>query len=192
MTCIVGMVSGNAIYMGADSAGSNNFSYTIRKDPKVFINNEFLIGYTSSFRMGQLLMYCDLPKPKKSDKKDLFKFMVSKFIPVVRELLKDGGYSVVNSNEESGGVFLVGVNGRLFKIESDFQVNENGLGFDSCGCGEHAAMASMITSEKIKNKKCSEPCDRIVMALESAESIYCGVKAPFKILKQLKDKKKEK
>ena len=183
MTCVVGMIDGDNVYMGADSCGSNGTTYTIRKDPKVFINGDFLIGYTSSFRMGQLLMYCSLPVPKKKDKKDLFKFMVNKFIPSIRQVLKDGGYSKISSNEEEGGTFLVGVHGRLFKIENDFQVGETMRGFDACGCGVYAANASMVTTTIKRLKIHLEPKTRILLALESAEAIMEGVKAPFEVLK---------
>jgi hypothetical protein len=55
MTCIVGIVENGKVYMGGDAAGVNGYSVRVRKDPKLFKVGEFLFGYTSSFRMGQLL-----------------------------------------------------------------------------------------------------------------------------------------
>ena len=57
MTCVVGLIEDNTIYLGADSLGSNGHSKSEYRFPKVFQNGDFLIGYTSSFRMGQMLQY---------------------------------------------------------------------------------------------------------------------------------------
>lgn len=53
MTCIVGYVTpAREVVMGADSAGVAGYDLRIRRDVKVFHAGPFLIGYTSSFRMG--------------------------------------------------------------------------------------------------------------------------------------------
>jgi ATP-dependent protease HslVU (ClpYQ) peptidase subunit len=57
MTCIVGMVENGKVYIGGDSAGVSGFDYHIREDQKVFQNGDMIFGFTSSFRMGQLLQY---------------------------------------------------------------------------------------------------------------------------------------
>jgi len=74
MTCIVGLVDDGAVYMGGDSAGVLGLSIEVRADEKVFYLNEksswrtrldprellkpvrhlVVMGFTSSFRMGQL------------------------------------------------------------------------------------------------------------------------------------------
>ena len=46
---------------------------TVEKDEKVFQNGDFLISFTSSFRMGQLLRYAFEPPEYRADKKDLLK-----------------------------------------------------------------------------------------------------------------------
>lgn len=197
MTCIVGMISDEfdekteeevtRVYIGADSCGSNGSDFTLRKDPKVFINGEFLIGYTSSFRMGQLLMYCSLPVIKKKELGDLFKFMVKRFVPAIREILKEGGYSKISSNTEAGGTFLVGVHGRLFTIQGDFQVSETYDNFAACGCGIYCAKASMMTTQSLSKSDSFkvEPNteDILTLAMESAANVMEGVRAPYTILK---------
>ena len=64
MTCIVGLIDGNRVWMGGDSAGVSGLDITVRSDPKVFRNGDFLIGFTSSFRMGQLLAFRLRPPPR--------------------------------------------------------------------------------------------------------------------------------
>ena len=55
MTCITGMVRDSHVYMAGDLMGSNGFTGRVYPDSKVFTNGDFIIGYTSSFRMGQIL-----------------------------------------------------------------------------------------------------------------------------------------
>ena len=57
MTIIVGLVTKAGVLMGADSAGVCGYELTIRKDKKIYQVDDFLFGYTTSFRMGQLLGY---------------------------------------------------------------------------------------------------------------------------------------
>ena len=174
MTCIVGIVSKGKTYLGGDSAGVAGLDITIRKDKKVFHNGEMVMGFTSSFRMGQVLQY-DFIHPE-IDTDDLMAYMVKSFIPALRECFKKAGYAKVDSNRESGGCFLVGVRGRLFQVDSDFQVGENVCGYAAVGCGENYAYGSLFTSAEGADLK---PKWRLEKALEAAAEFSGGVVAPF-------------
>lgn len=175
MTCIVGLLDDGKVYMGGDSAGVAGYYLTKRKDKKVFKNGDFLIGFTSSFRMGQLLQ-CNFTPPKYHKDEDLYKYMVTDFIDAVRTCFKAGGYSKKENEVEKGGTFLVGCYGRLFEIESDFQVGESFDSYEAVGCGIDLARGSMFTSELLK------PKERILKALQAAAHFSTGVVEPFTIL----------
>lgn len=188
MTCIVGLIHEGVTYIGADSLGSNGHSGVVRKDKKVFhmldINNA-VIGYTSSFRMGQLLMYgTGLIDPRDKDHID-HRYLVTKFIPKVAELFRDGGYGKTSDGEKRGGVFLFGYRDRLYKIESDFQVGESMQGYDACGCGDDFALGSLHSTEGSSYS----PIERIHMALQAASHFSVGVAPPYHILTTSSDKK---
>jgi len=180
MTCVVGMLGEDGkVWMGADSYGGDYHTYEKRKDKKIFINGDYLIGFTTSFRMGQLLMFGDLPPVGK--KKDLFKFMVTEFIPAIRELLKEGGYSKISENQESGGEFLVGVKGHIFRIDNDFQVQESIGDVVTCGAGESFALSSMKTMNSLDtDMNCKE---KIKLSLNISSQISAHVRPPFHIMK---------
>ena len=122
MTCIVGLVDDGRVWMGGDSAGVAGWDLTVRADRKVFRNGPYVMGFTSSFRMGQLLRHGFEPPSPPEQPGDLEAFMATTFIDAVRERLKAGGWAVKNLEQEQGGTFLVGVSGRLFEIGSDYQV----------------------------------------------------------------------
>ena len=172
MTCIVGLIHKKKVYIGGDSAGTAGLALTIRKDPKVFKVGKFLIGYTSSFRMGQLLRF-NLNPPAHYPDMDVLKYMVTSFIDKVRQCLKGGGYAAKKDEVEQGGVFLIGYKGRLFKISGDYQVGEAIDHYEAAGCGEDIAYGSLFSSSKMK------PRERIRIALEAAEHHSAGVRAPF-------------
>lgn len=174
MTCIVGLVHEGVAYIGADSAGVGGLDITIRADRKVFKNGEFLMGFTASFRMGQLLRHAFTPPYRRHDV-ELEKYMVTEFVDAVRSCLKTGGFAAKNSEVERGGDFIVGHAGRLFTIESDYQVGEPTREYAATGCGYAYALGSLHSTRGQK------PEDRIRAALEAAADGSAGVAPPFHI-----------
>ena len=178
MTCIVGVVSDNEIYMGGDSAGVSGWSLRVRADEKVFVNGDFIFGFTSSFRMGQILRFGFSP-PKRHQDTDVYEYMVTSFVDSIRNRFRESGYLSEDKRQEVGGVFLVGYANRLFRVDSDFQVGETLNGFDAVGCGQDVALGALYAIQKATGFK--EPDKAIEMALEASESYSAGVRRPFKI-----------
>jgi len=179
MTAIVAIVEDNVVYIGGDSAGVSveQLSIVTRKDPKVFKNGPFIMGFTSSFRMGQILQYTFTP-PDHPYGMSIDMYMNTLFVDSVRYYLKECGYAKIRENRESGGNFLVGYMGRLFNIESDFQVGIPVKNYDAAGCGHDLCLGSLYSTEKFN----LSPKKRIKMALEAAEEFSAGVRRPFNIL----------
>jgi hypothetical protein len=125
MTCIAGIARGGTVWIGGDSAGANtSWQLQLRAEPKVFRSGPFLIGYTTSFRMGQLLAHALRP-PERLASRDLMTFMVTDFVDAVRACLKEGGFAKTEAGMESAGEFLVGTEGRLFSVQGDYNVGES-------------------------------------------------------------------
>lgn len=174
MTAIVGLVDQGTVYVGGDSAGVAGYSLTVRADSKVFTNGPYVMGFTSSFRMGQLLRYSlKAPHPKG----DLEKFMARTFVDAVRETLKAGGWLKQDANRDEGGTFLVGVSGRLFTIHDDFQVGEAVDGYAAVGCGHELALGALHATAHMGLR----PKKRVRLALAAAERYSAGVRGPFTI-----------
>lgn len=178
MTCIVGLTHPGGVVIGGDSAGVAGLDLTVRADRKVFRNGDFLMGFTSSFRMGQLLAYKLVP-PTPREGHDTMRYLVTDYIDAVRDCLKAGGFARSDNSVESGGVFLVGYAGRLFQVASDYQVGESAHGYDACGCGESFALGALHA-----NRNNPDPVARVMEALEAAEAFSAGVRRPF-VIEQL-------
>lgn len=177
MTCIVGFVDKQSVYIGGDSACVSNFDMRLRQDEKVFTKNGMGFGFTSSFRMGQLLRY-SLTIPDHDPRKDDFSYLCTDFVDALIECFKSKGYARVDNGEVSGGFFLVGYKGNLYRVESDFQVSIVRHSYDACGCGENYALGALRATEGIE----MEPKKRVEQALAAAEYFSAGVRAPFTVV----------
>jgi len=142
VTCVVGVRHEGVVYIGADSLSSDRVEAQVRKDPKVFTLGEFVIGFTSSWRMGQVLRYHFKP-PAIPDGLDLHAYMVLHFVEELRTTAKKAAIAEVQNSVESLGKFLVGIRGRLFCIESDFQVGEALQDYAAVGSGAAYALGAM-------------------------------------------------
>lgn len=180
MTCIAGVLVGDGrVVIGADSAGVRGLDMAIRKDKKVFRNGDMLIGYTTSFRMGQLLQY-SLTVPYHRPDVDVDRYMRVDFVDAVRDTLKRGGFASKDSEVERGGEFLIGYRGRLFTMMGDYQVAESALPFAACGCGEDFALGAMWGMNPAM--RAATPEDFVRRALEASETFSAGVRRPFHVL----------
>lgn len=184
MTAIVGLVHDGAVHIGGDSAGVAGYSLTVRADSKVFTNGPYVMGFTTSFRMGQLLRYAlkgaELNPSRRRPLGDLEAFMATTFVDAVRDTLKAGGWATKDSEREEGGTFLVGVRGRLFRIGDDFQVGETVDGYAAVGCGHELALGALYATARSR----MAPQRRLRLALEAAERFSAGVRGPFAIVSQ--------
>lgn len=184
MTCIVGLVDRQRVYLGADSAATNNpGQQTIRVDQKIFRAGDFLFGCTSSYRMIQLLRYQLILPPYTSDACDsdeedqLFRYLATDFIDAVRTCLKDGGYAKKEEERESGGNFLLACYGQLFCVENDYQVEEVVIGYNAIGSADDVALGALYATHQLE----LPPERRVRMALEAAAYHYADVRPPFVI-----------
>jgi len=196
MTCIVGLRAPDGVVMGGDSAGIGNMDLHVRADEKVFARSgggaDWLFGFTSSFRMGQLIRYSlKLPKVPGRDG-DLYRYMVTKFVDACRDCFKSGGFAQKHKEEESAGTFLVGVRGSLFTVYGDYQVAQEACGFASVGCGGEIARGSLhataVAAREAQPWRIG-PRRRVEMALQAAEQCSAEVRGPFVILEGARRKK---
>lgn len=174
MTCIVGIVKKEKVFMAADSAGVGGYDVTIRLDPKIFKVDDFLIGCTTSFRMIQLLRFSFNP-PKMHPDTDIYEYMCTDFVNRMRDCFKTGGFTTIKDSVENGGTFLVGYKNRLFTIHDDFQVGESSDRFDAVGCGTPYALGVMAALHNTD----IEPELLLNRALEITTHFSAGVRPPF-------------
>jgi hypothetical protein len=166
--------------MLGDKMGSDGFTHGVyTKTNKVFQVGEFLIGYTTSFRMGQLLQYYWTPPTKSSDITDdayLYKVLVNS----IKDLFKENDWGIKEKSEFQGGNFLFGWRGRLFEMQDNLSILELEK-FGSVGCGEYHALAAMKTME-LTGSYDRNPEKFLSTALTVAHSCVSGVSLEYDYL----------
>ena len=179
MTCIVAIAQNGTVYMGSDHAASDDKTGWIiaRKEPKCFKVGQYAIAFTDSFRMGQILQYAWTP-PKYTPTKTnsgLDKFLRTKFVDSVKLAFKEHGFGDIGgTDEDTGGIFIVGLEGRIFTIDEDFHVGENIVNYMAEGSGGAIALGALHATKNQKN-----PRVRLKLALEAAAEFNMAVSSPF-------------
>jgi ATP-dependent protease HslVU (ClpYQ) peptidase subunit len=180
MTCVVAIVDGSTVWMGADSLGVSGHETVMRRDEKVFAlgsgPDSMIVGFAGSFRMGQALRYGFVP-PEHPDGMDEHEYMVLLFVEAVRERFTKAGFNRTENGVDSGGFFLVGYRGRLFSVESDYQVGEPAITYFAIGSGAQIALGSLYSTDP----DTLTPRERLIWALEAASAFNASVGGDFRI-----------
>lgn len=185
MTCIVGLIDtrDSSLWFAADSAGSNGLTVTPMATPKLFIRDAatlggIIFGYTTSFRMGQILQYhLDIPKYESGyTASDIDRYICSPFIEAVRKCFKRFGYATISDSQESGGQFLVGLHGHIYEIGNYYGVTRSRDAFAAIGSGYQLALGSLASTPSLS------PPLRVRMAIDVAATYSPNVGPPAVVL----------
>lgn len=186
MTCIVGYVEKGIVYLGGDSCAGNSqhYSHRLITEPKVFRNGDFIIGYTTSFRMGQILQHRFIP-PRRLKAKTDSQYLITDFVEKLQGTFARFGFgsSHIESTESGsggavGGEFLIGYKDKLYKIHSDYNVSQETDPYNSCGCGESYALGALNAVKNLKLK----PEEKIIIALSTATKYSAYILPPYTLI----------
>jgi ATP-dependent protease HslVU (ClpYQ) peptidase subunit len=152
MTTIAAIQGNGYVVMGADSQGTyNDYRNVYMKDHKVVDNNGILIAGCGIGRgMNLLQRGWKAPKPPRanmeSDKLDIW--MVTKFIPGMRQLFIDGGYDMKDDGEyaQFENVFLIAVQGTLYILDEDYSLDRDSRNYFATGTGGDFAQGSLYSA----------------------------------------------
>lgn len=153
MTTILGVQHRNGFTLAADGQTSNNDRPYFHSDlEKIIRVGHLWVACAGSARFSDVAS--NIWKPPVYDKTlTPYKYLVTKAVPSLRTAIESAG--VVLKDEETFQM-LIGVQGRLFEIASDYTVLANttyGIGSGSMyGLGALAAGADIETAIKIASK----------------------------------------
>jgi hypothetical protein len=177
ITCSIGLIDGNYIYMGSDSGATADDWVERRKTPKVFIKDDFIVCHAGSFKFAEIFQYSFvIPKHPKNMSTEIY--MKSKFINSLQGYLAAYG-AVLNDFERGipGLSFLIGYQNQLFDINLDLHVGILEKPYAAIGSGAAVALGSLYSTEDL------EPEYRIEKALEASAYYNNTVYPPFHIMK---------
>ncbi|MCD3321134.1 hypothetical protein G8V07_12525 [Clostridium botulinum D/C] len=185
MTCIVGMIDkeNEVTYIGGDSCASNWMEKSNIQQKKVFKlkdTNNAIIGFSGSLRDLNILTYATGLIDKRDEPNIDEEYIVTKFIPQLRGIMKDNGRCYTsNSIEGMNSYLLLGYKDKLWIIHMDYSVCSHTDNFMAIGSGTCYALGSL---EATKSMDTLSPIEKIHLALQSASKLGMGVQAPFYIM----------
>lgn len=184
MTCIVGIEHKGTVWLGGDSAATGgDGSQMLIADSKVFVVSDIAFGICGSPKLFDPLKFTKFTKQKRG--LDVREFLATSLIPEIKSAFKKAG--CITQHPEHGEVFegaiLFGTDGKLFRMECNFQLITDKHMFDSVGSGANIAIGSLHATTNDSNSQ-----RRIMTALKASSIANAGVRPPFKIVSVKKRK----
>lgn len=179
MTCIVAVSQGGKIVMGGDSAATSmeTGETVLLKIPKVFIREDYIIGYAGSIRFGKFIQYTfEIPRVPSwavgSEKLD--EFMNNYFIPELRQQISD---NELDAKEKETFSLLVGIRGHIFEIDNEFAAYESSTYYAAIGSASAVATGALEMAYPIARPQ--GICD-MALTIAAEKNAFC--RPPFTIL----------
>jgi ATP-dependent protease HslVU (ClpYQ) peptidase subunit len=182
MTCIVGLIDGNAVWLGGDRAATDQgLNRTLLKEPKIFAKGELGFGFCGSPKVMDALKHgIELPIQASDDDRA---FLVTELVPAIRDGLIKLDAAGPDNSPFGGtgevcfpGEILIAYRARLYRMQTNFQLIEGDEKFASVGSGSTLALGSFEATKKVWGAK-----KRVLMALEaSTKNAACA--PPFDTL----------
>ncbi|EON7637319.1 hypothetical protein ABV23_RS02340 [Escherichia coli] len=195
MTCIIAYTDGNTSFIAGDKLGSNGFTKAIQTEPKVF-EKEFIkidesglnrtkevmaMGYTSSFRMGQLLTY-KLDLPEQQSNQTFSQYLVLEVIPRIRTLFKEEWGARDTTQDVGGGQFIILHNHTIYEVQGDFSVLQPKTQITSVGSGTYHAIAAMQAYIEVQKETGVKMVDRTDSIFKIVSDNVTSVSAEYDLL----------
>ncbi|GCJ80999.1 hypothetical protein [Escherichia phage BF17] len=196
MTCIIAHTNGVSSFIAGDKLGSNGFTKTVQTEPKVF-EKEFIklhddgltrtkevmaLGYTTSFRMGQLLNY-NLNLPEQDASQTFSQYLVLKVIPIIRQMFKEEWGARDASQDVGGGQFIILHNHTIYEVQEDFSVLQPKTRITAVGSGTYHAIAAMQAYIEVENESKKPLHERIKSIFKIVSDNVTSVSEEFDVLK---------
>lgn len=176
MTCIVGIGQNGVSWLGGDSAATaGDLSKRIIGESKVFVKKNVAFGIAGSPKIHNALMHTSNFEML-SLKGTHDEVVHNRLIPVIKKTLDEFDCLVGDNRGNFEGSIIIGLKGKIYRVEANFQVFICKENFDSIGSGSDIAMGSLYATRKLHPKK------RILSALEASADNNAGVCAPFSIV----------
>jgi len=178
LTTIAGICKNGLVILGADSqvTDGDRINNDLRME-KITKNNGYLLAGAGDATPCDILQHIFIPPvPSITERKNLYKFMITKFVPAMRETLDENGWKPV-TGDDSGFSMLVAFDGELFDIGDDFSVLLNNKGIYGIGNGAKYAIGALSVGATIEK------------ALEAAADNDIYTSGPFQIVQQKKTSK---
>jgi len=177
MTTIVGVQTADGCVIASDSrVAEGGKVYTHPEMVKAVERGNYIIGGAGDYRALQVVLHgWQPPLVTVKAKQNLYEFVINKVAPSLKTTLTEAGIEFTKSSDSDDKFelsLLVGINGTMFEIDSDFAVAMNDTGLYAIGSGGDYALGALHAGATVLD------------AMRIAAVNNNGTSAPFHILEQ--------
>lgn len=188
MSCVAGLArcteDKRMVAIAAESMATSGSLAVEEETPKISVIYDtrgypYLVGSVESTRLTQIIDTYLIVQHSDLYFSDTRRHLVEHFVEPLQECLEEYGFSTVDHGRKFGGFLMVGVNGRLMTIQSDYQVSEPADGYDAIGNGSPIAIGAMFACTRyVDYQSYAPPKDVVETAIMATvkHDIYCGGK----------------
>lgn len=169
--------------MGADAAINSADSWLQPQSmrPKIWKDASLLIGVGGKQRISQLIQQFEFPYTENWT--NAYEYLQEAYVPKLISYLDEE--RVIKNNEDDGMIcmdatILIGLLGRLFKIDSSFAITEY-PDYVAIGANAEVALGALWVFKRL-NWENYNPKDQIEHALSAVHQHCASVRRPFTIL----------
>ena len=178
MTTIVGVQSADSCVIASDSrVAEGGKVYTHPEMVKAVERGSYIIGGAGDYRALQVVLHgWSPPLVTAKAKTNLYEFVINKVAPSLKTPLTEAGIEFTKSSDNDDKFelqLILGINGTLFEIDSDFAVAMNDNNFYGIGSGGDFALGALHAGASVLD------------AMRIAAINNNGTSAPFHILEQI-------
>jgi ATP-dependent protease HslVU (ClpYQ) peptidase subunit len=177
MTTIVGVQNADGCVIASDSrVAEGGKVYTHPEMVKAIERGSYIIGGAGDYRALQVVLHGWIPPLVSAKaKQNLYEFVINKVAPSLKTTLTEAGieFGKPSDNDDKFELqLIIGINGTLFELDSDFAVAMNDTGLYAIGSGGDYALGALHAGVSILD------------AMRIAAINNNGTSAPFYILEQ--------
>jgi ATP-dependent protease HslVU (ClpYQ) peptidase subunit len=177
MTTIVGVQYEDSCVIASDSrVAEGGKVYTHPEMVKAVERGSYIIGGAGDYRALQVVLHgWSPPLVTAKAKTNLYEFVINKVSPSLKATLQEAGIEFTKSSDNDDKFelqLIIGINGTLFEIDSDFAVAMNDNNFYGIGSGGDFALGALHAGAAVLD------------AMRIAAINNNGTSAPFHILEQ--------
>lgn len=190
MTAIVALEHEGKVWMGCDSAAIATGSYDLMlrhvSDPKIiaFPEHDLIIGCSGMNRLVSLIADKFTPPDDEETADQPKRVYASAVRDALRDLFESEGGIENDKPSSVDGYCLIGYQGTVWEMDSQFALTKPADAFAAIGCGNAFALGAMYGLEYMRKvDETVTPEYMIEVALEAAERFSAGVRGPFVIKK---------
>lgn len=178
MTLIAAFANDSGAWMAGDRAAAEGTDMHLISSPKIHRPAPWLLmGYTYSFRAGQLIEHgLEWEDAKKSEPPadkdaDAFAFYLA---DAMIKRLKSGDWLKKNNERAQGGQWLIAWANHVYTIESDFSFIGYARNYSAIGCGMDFALGAMHLMDTISGS--TNPESMMKVGMQAGKEFSSGVR----------------